>query len=138
MSLPRDSKKKFPGTQTDTYSYDHKTMPVDQPPCDRPDQHEFNDNESASQLGTDSYYETARDKWGNEYVPDDREYHREATAGQSSVGNRQFASNSQDLQSTGYGNNMGLNEIPYGTGAGFARADVVTVDVSRADRGRDS
>jgi hypothetical protein len=54
------------------------------------------------------------------------------------AGDRQFASNSQDVQSTGYGKNMGLNVIEYGQGAAFGTAEKVSVDTSRADRGNDS
>ena len=53
-------------------------------------------------------------------------------------GDRQFASNSQDLQGTGYGKNEGLNIIEYGQGAAFNTVEKVVVDVSRADRGRES
>ena len=88
MSIPRESKE-FPGTQTDTYSYDRNAKPY-QSPCDRPDQHQFQD------------------------FPN------------------------QDINSTGYGNQYGINEIPYGQGAAFERSTVITVDTSRADRGSDS
>ena len=50
---------------------------------------------------------------------------------------RQFASNSADLQSTGYGRNEGLNVIEYGQGPAFNMAETVIVDVSKADRGKD-
>lgn len=137
MSIPRDSKP-FPGTQSDTYSYDRGMKPADQPPCDRPDQHQFSDNESARSFGSDNYYETARDKWNNELVPDERSLHREATAGLGMGGDRQFAANSQDVQSTGYGKNLGLNVIEYDQSAAFQTPEKVVVDASRADRGRES
>ena len=135
MSLPRDSKRPWPGTETPTYS-NTSNMKPQAPDCDLSSQHQFNDNESAASFGTDSYYEPSFDRWNNVVVNDERGYHREATAGVSTAGDRQFSSNRVDLQSTGYGNNMGLNEIPYGTGAAFERATTVYVGVDRADRGK--
>jgi hypothetical protein len=76
-----------------------------------------------------------RDQWGNE-TPQDWSNHREATPGTGMSGDRQFASNKSDLQSTGEGNNMGLNEIPYGQGAAFRPAETVYVAVDRSDRGK--
>lgn len=133
MSLPLD-KKNWPGTQTPTYTDDRKQKPQ-APDCDLSSQHQFNDNESAASFGTDSYYEPSFDRWNNVVVNDERGHHREGTPGVGMSGDRQFASNRSDIQSTGYGNNMGLNEIPYGTGAGFNRATTVYVAVDRADRG---
>jgi hypothetical protein len=81
-------------------------------------------------------YDTPRfDRFNQQTVSSD--FHSEsATPGEGEWGDRQFASNRADVQSTGYGNNYGLNEIPYGQGAAFTMADSVTVDVSRADRGK--
>jgi hypothetical protein len=100
-----------------------------QPPCDLPSQHQFED--------ITEYIEVKNDRWNNE-TPVDWTNHRDATAGMGQYGDRQFASNSTDLNSTGYGNNIGLNVIEYGQGAAFNRAEQVAVDVSRADRGRES
>jgi hypothetical protein len=133
--LPLDSKRPFTGTQSDTYSNTSNMKPV-RPPCDLTSQKQFSDNESAGQLGTDNYYEPQPDKWNNWVVPEDREYHREGTPGGGMSGDRQFASNRSDIQSTGYGNNMGLNEIPYGQGAAFRPAETVFVAVDRSDRGK--
>src|SRR5215469_10883588 len=98
MSVPRDSKP-FPGTQSDAYTYDRGMKPSDQPPCDRPDQHQWAENPSAASFGADNYYQTKRDKYGNEYVPDDRGFHREATPGLSEqAGGEQFAHTRDSLQ----------------------------------------
>ena len=124
--------KQWPGTQSDTYQNTSNTKP--QPaPCDG---RQFAENpydfDSPENYDTPNY-----GRFNQETV--NSEFHSESsTAGEGAFGDRQFASNRADLQSTGYGNNMGLNEIPYGSGAAFNRADVVAVDVSRADRGRDS
>ena len=128
MSLANDNKK-WPGSQTDTYTYDRGMKPIAQPPCDLPSQHQFEN--------ITDYIEVTRDKWGNEQ-PVDWSNHREATAGLGMAGDRQFASNSQDLQGTGYGKNEGLSIIEYGQGAAFNTAEKVAVDVSRADRGKES
>ena len=127
MSLPLD-KKNWPGTQTPTYTDDRNAKPIPQPPCDLPSQHQFEDSQE--------YIQVTRDQWGNE-TPQDWSNHREGTSGMGASGDRQFASNKADLQSTGEGNNMGLNEIPYGTGAAFDRASTVYIAVDRADRGKD-
>ena len=131
MSLAGDNKR-WPGTQSDQYTDDRKAKPVT-PPCDSKSQHQFNDNESAATFGTDSYYEQTTDKWGNWIVPEDREYHREATGGTGQAGARQFSDFQQVDGYSGYG-----VEIPYGSGAAFERSSEVTVDNSRADRGKDS
>jgi len=128
MSLANENKK-WPGTQTDTYSYDRNAKPIAQPPCDLASQHQF---ENISE-----YIEVKRDQWGNE-MPVDWSNHTDTTAGMGMSGDRQFASNSADVQSTGYGKNMGLNVIEYGTGAAFDTAEKTVVDVSRADRGSES
>jgi hypothetical protein len=128
MSLANENKK-WPGTQTDTYSYDRNAKPIAQPPCDLRSQHQFED--------ITEYIDVKSDRWNNEQ-PIDWANHREATAGMGMAGDRQFASNSQDVQSTGYGKNMGLNVIEYGQGAAFGTAEKVSVDTSRADRGNDS
>ena len=122
MSRPTD----WPGTQTPSYSYDRNTKPIPQPSCDSPSQHQFNDETE--------YIEVRNDRWNNE-APVDWTNHREATASMGMYGDRQFASNSQDLQSTGYGKNMDLNVIEYDQSAAFNRAKSTVVDVSRADRG---
>jgi hypothetical protein len=124
--------KKWPGTQTDSYQNTSNMKP--QPsPCDG--------NQFAEVLypfDANDGYDTPRfDKFNQETV--NSEFHSEsATPGEGQYGNMQFASNSQDIQSTGYGKNLGLNEIPYGTGAAFERADTVYVDNGRADRGKDA
>ena len=128
MSIPRDSKK-FPGEQTDTYSFDRNMKPY-QSPCDRPDQHQFQDF-------PDQYIEYSNDRWNNE-VPTDQPMHSEATAGMGAFGDRQFASNRADIKSTGYGNSEGLNIIEYAQGSAFERAETIYVDNSRADRGKDA
>src|SRR5215472_8096562 len=128
MSLANDNKK-WPGSQTDTYSYDRTAKPIPQPPCDLPSQHQFNDETE--------YIEVRNDRWNNE-IPVDWTNHRNATAEMGQFGDRQFASNSQDLQGTGYGKNEGLNIIEYGQGAAFNTVEKVVVDVSKADRGRES
>jgi hypothetical protein len=128
MSLPRDSKR-FPGMQADQYAYDRNAKPITQPPCDRPDQHQFG---SAIE---GQYIDVTGDRWNNE-IPQDWSNHNEATPGMGMSGDRQFSSNRADLASTGYGANLGLNVIEYGQGAAFNRADSVTLDVSRADRGK--
>ena len=71
-------------------------------------------------------------------IPFEVPHLRNATAEMGQFGDRQFASNSQDLQGTGYGKNEGLNIIEYGQGAAFNTVEKVVVDVSRADRGRES
>jgi hypothetical protein len=134
MSLPLD-KKNWPGTQTPTYSDDRKQKPQ-APDCDLSSQHQFNDNESAATFGTDSYYEPSFDRWNNVVVNDERDHHRDGTPGMGAYGDRQFASNKADLQSTGEGNNLGLNVIEYGEGAAFNRASTVYIAVDRADRGK--
>jgi hypothetical protein len=53
-------------------------------------------------------------------------------------GTAKFASNKADLQSTGYGKNMGSNVIEYDQSAAFNRSESTVVDVSRADRGSES
>ena len=136
MSLPNDNKK-WPGTQSPTYT-NTSDMKPQRPNCDAASQHQFNDAESAGSFGTDPYYEPSFDRWNNVVVNDERGYHREGTPGMGTSGDRQFASNKADLQSTGYGNQDGINEIPYGTGAAFNRATTVYVAVDRADRGQDS
>jgi hypothetical protein len=136
MTLANDQKN-WKGTQGENYSYDRNMKPVP-PECDSKAQHQFSDNESAASFGTDNYYEPTFDAWNNVVVTDDRGYHREATTGLGAAGDRQFSSNSADLQSTGYGKNEGLNVIEYGTGAAFNTAERTVVDVSRADRGKES
>lgn len=136
MSLANDNKN-WQGTQTDKYTYDRNMKPVP-PECDSKAQHQFADNESAAAFGTDNYYEPSFDRWNNVVVNDDRGLHREATAGLGTYGDRQFASNSQDIQSTGYGKNLGLNIIEYDQSAAFNVPEKVVVDVSRADRGNES
>lgn len=103
MSLPLDSKK-FPGMQSDTYSYDRNMKPIAQPPCDLPSQHQFED--------ITEYITVKNDRWNNK-VSVDWTSHRDATAGMGQYGDRQYASNSADLQSTGHGKNMGLNVIEH-------------------------
>ena len=103
--------------------------PIAQPDCNLPSQHMFED--------ITEYIEVKLDRWGNE-MPVDWTNHRDTTAGMGAPGDRQFASNSQDVQSTGYGKNLGLNVIEHGTGAAFNNAEKVVVDVSRADRGNES
>lgn len=129
MSLAGDNKN-WQGTQSDSYSYDRGTKPVDQPPCDLPSQKQFNDETE--------YIEVKRDQWNNE-IPQDWSNHREATPGMGSFGSgRQFSSNSADVQSTGYGKNEGLNYIGWDQSAAFNTSETVIVDVSRADRGKES
>lgn len=123
MSLANDNKS-WQGNQSDS-TMNRTVKPIAQPPCDLPSQHQFAESE---------YIEVRRDQWGNE-MPQDWPNHREATTGLGAPGDRQFASNSQ---STGYGKNEGLNVIEYGTGAAFDMAERVVVDVSRADRGKES
>ena len=53
MSLAGDNKK-WPGTQTDTYTYDRGMKPIAQPPCDLPSQHQFADESE--------YIEVTRDR----------------------------------------------------------------------------
>src|ERR1700756_846246 len=125
MSLPNDNNK-WPGTQAPTYSYDRNAKPIPQPPCDLPSQHQFEDSQE--------YIQVTRDQWGNE-TPQDWSNHREGTPGMGMSGDRQFASNKADLQSTGEGDNMGLNIIEYGQGPGFTQATTIYVAVDRADRG---
>jgi hypothetical protein len=136
MSLPNQNKN-WPGTQTPSYSYDRNAKPQ-APDCDLDSMHQFNDNESAASFGTDSYYEPSFDKWNNVVVNDDRGLHCEATAGTGQAGDRQFASNSNNIESTGYGKNLGLNVIEYDSSAAFNQPERVIVDVSRADRGKES
>lgn len=124
MSLANDNKN-WAGNQSDS-TMNTTVRPIAQPPCDLPSQHQFAESE---------YLDVKRDQWNNE-VPQDWSNHRENTAGLGAPGNRQFSSNSQDLQSTGYGKNDGLNVIE--TSAAFNMAERTVVDVSRADRGRDS
>jgi len=83
MSLPRDSKR-FPGTQSDKYSYDRNDKPIAQPPCDRPDQHQFG---SAIE---GQYIDVTGDRWNNE-IPQDWSNHNEATPGMGLFGSRQFS-----------------------------------------------
>src|SRR6516162_5589919 len=83
MSLPRDSKR-FPGTQSDQYSYDRNAKPIAQPPCDRPDQHQFG---SAIE---GQYIDVTGDRWNNE-IPQDWSNHNEATPGMGLFGSRQFS-----------------------------------------------
>jgi hypothetical protein len=123
MSLPRDSKR-FPGTQSDKYSYDRNDKPIAQPPCDRPDQHQFG---SAIE---GQYIDVTRDRWNNE-APQDWSNHNEATPGMGLSGSRQFSDFQQADGYSGYG-----EEIPYDQTAAFNLADTVYVDVSRADRGK--
>lgn len=104
-------------------------MPVDQPECET--------NQFANGPIEGAYIETYRDKYGNELTVD-QSMNRGATAGLGDWGNRQFAANSQDIQSTGYGRNQGLNVIEYGQGAAFQQAESTFVEVSRADRGKDN
>lgn len=137
MSLPTENDKSWKGTQSDRYVDDRNTKPVP-PDCASPAQHMFSDNESAASFGTDNYYEASFDKWNNVVVNDDRELHREATAGLGQYGDRQYASNRVDLQSTGYGKNEGLNVIEYGQGAAFNQPERIVVDTSKADRGSES
>src|SRR6516225_2739425 len=122
--------KQWPGTQSDSYQNTSNMKPIPAP-CDG---RQFADNPYT--FDSPDNYDTPRwDRFGQETVASD--FHSEsATPGEGASGDRQFASNRADLQSTGYGNNYGLNEIPYGQGAAFNRADSVTVDVSRADRGK--
>ena len=128
MSLANDNRN-WKGTQTPTYSYDRGAKPIAQPECNSPSQHQFQEESE--------YITVKNDRWNNE-TPVDWTNHREATAGMGQFGDRQFASNSQDIGSTGYGPNMGLNEIPYGTGAAFGTVEKVFVSVDRADRGSES
>jgi len=123
------SNKNWPGTQTDSYTYDRNMKPIAQPPCDLPSQKQFNDETE--------YIEVKRDRWNNE-MPQDWSNHREATAGLGSGGDRQFSSNSADLQSTGYGKQTGLSIIEYDQSAAFNMPERITDDVSQADRGRES
>jgi hypothetical protein len=127
MSLANDNKN-WAGNQSDS-TMNRTVKPIGQPPCDLPSQKQFED--------ITEYIEVTRDQWGNE-MPQDWSNHRDATAGLGMSGDRQFSSNSTDLNSTGYGKNMGLNVIEYGQGPAFDRADAVVVDVSRADRGKES
>ena len=128
--------KNWAGTQSDNTM--NRQVKPQAPPCDLDVQAQLSDNVTAASFGTDNYYEATFDQWNNVIVKDDRGYHREATPGMSQPGDRQFASNREDLQGTGYGKNEGLNEIPYGQGAAFNTAEKVAVDVSRADRGKES
>jgi hypothetical protein len=106
--------------------------PVDQPPCDLPSQHQFADS---GEYGGD-YIEVKRDKWGNE-IPVDATNHEDATPGlPDALGDRKFASNAADLQSTGYGKNQGLNVIEYVKTPPSSQS--IDVDTSRADRGREA
>lgn len=85
-----------------------------------------------------NYLDVRFDKWNN-VIADDRTMHNSGAVGDvGEFGDRQFASNSVDLQSTGYGRNLGLNEIPHGTSAAFNESERTSVDNSRADRGKDS
>jgi hypothetical protein len=127
MSLANDNKS-WGGNQSDrTMNRIVKSDP--QPPCDLASQHQFEDSQE--------YIEVKRDRWGNE-VPVDWTNHRGATAGMGMFGDQQFAANTEDLQSTGYGKNLGLNVIEYGQGAAFDQAESTVVDVSRGDRGKES
>jgi hypothetical protein len=128
MTLANDNKR-WPGTQTPSYSYDRNAKPIAQPPCDLPSQHQFEE--------ITEYIEVPNDRWNNE-TPVDWTNHRDATAGMGMYGDRQFASNAQDVESTGYGKQTGLNIIEYDKSAAFNEAERTIVDVSRADRGRES
>jgi hypothetical protein len=127
MTLANENKN-WAGNQSDS-TMNRTVRPIAQPPCDLQSQKQFED--------ITEYIDVQRDQWNNE-VPQDWSNHREATTGLGAAGDRQFASNSADLQSTGYGKNLGLNVIEYGTGAAFDMAERTVVDVSRADRGRES
>lgn len=128
MALANDNKK-WPGTQSPSYSYDRNTKPIPQPPCNLESQHQFEDSQE--------YIEVRNDRWNAE-TPVDWTNHDNSTPGMGMCGDRQFSSNTQDIESTGYGKNFGLNVIEYGQSAASNRAETVYVDVSRADRGRDS
>ena len=127
MSLAHDNKN-WAGNQTDS-SMNRTVKPIPQPPCDLASQKQFEE--------MTEYIEVKRDQWGNE-VPVDWTNHADTTAGMGMFGDRQFASNRTDLESTGEGNNYGLNEIPHGSSAAFNQPERLTVDVSRADRGKES
>ena len=128
MALANDNKR-WPGNQPDaTFSTgEHTLKPIPQPPCDLPSQKQFED--------ITDYITVTRDKWGNE-APQDWTNHSDSTPGMGMPGDRQFSSNKADLQASGYGNQYGINEISYGTGAGFNRAETVYVAADRADRGK--
>jgi hypothetical protein len=115
------------GTQADTYSNTSNMKPVEP-------------TYEGGHYADSPYEEPFNLRWDrfNNELNNIRPSHETATAGEGTFGNRQHSSNSADIQSTGYGSNYGLNEIPYATGSAFDRGDSVTVDVSRADRGKDS
>ena len=122
MSLAGDNKN-WQGTQNPTYSYDRGMKPIAQPPCDLPSHRQVNEE-------TD-YIEVTRDRWNNE-IPVDQTNHRNATAETGRFGSMQFA----DSQPADY--LEGINEIPYGQGAAFNQSERVVVDLSKADRGKES
>jgi hypothetical protein len=85
-----------------------------------------------------NYLDVRFDKWNN-VIAEDRSFHNSGAVGdQGRAGNYQFSSATDDLQSTGYGSNMGLNEIPYGQSAAFNESERTFVDNSKADRGKES
>jgi len=74
-----------------TDTYDRTAKPIAQAPCDLPSQHQFNDETE--------YIELRYDQWKNE-IPVDWSNHREPAAAMGQFGNRQFGSNTQELQGT--------------------------------------
>jgi len=121
------SPKQSPGTQSDTYSYDRNMKPVDQPPCES--------LQFANGPIEGAYIETYRDKYGNEYTVD-QPMHRNSTPGLSvQAGGEQFAHTRDSLKPNDFSQ---FNVIEYDQSAAFNTAEKVAVDVSRADRGRES
>ena len=128
MALANDNRK-WRGNQPDAAfsTGEHTLKPIPQPPCSLDSQKQFED--------ITDYVTVTRDKWGAE-MTQEWSNHSDSTPGMGMPGDRQFASNKADLQSTGYGNNLGLNVIEYGEGAAFNRASTVYVAVDRSDRGK--
>jgi hypothetical protein len=124
--------KQWPGTQSDTYQNTSNMKPIPAP-CDG---RHFADNPYT--FDSPENYDTPKFGQFNQETVNSEFHSESATAGEGQFGNRQYASNRTDLQSTGYGSNYGLNEIPYGTGSAFDTAQSAWVDNSRADRGKDS
>jgi len=134
----QNSATQWDGTEPDGVFVNSSDLKPVYPECEHPQQFQFAEVLPNPEFRNQDTYIKARFDADNQVIPERRAFdHDSGAVGDAGrFGNLLFA----DSDQAGTGASMnGYNEIPYGTGAGFPDGPtVVSVDDSKADRGRES
>lgn len=129
---------KWDGTEADGSYQNTSTMKPVYPDCDLPNQHQFAES-VADELfgGRENYIGAKFDKFNN-VVPESRPFAADNATPQEGQSGRLMFADGSDSAGSKPDDFTGFNVIEYSTGPAFQQASSVTVDNSRADRGRES